>query len=257
MLQDILAVFSGSLVGLVLGLLGGGGSVLAVPLLLYLVGVSDPHAAIGTSAVAVAASSAINLALHARKGTVKWRCALTFAAAGSLGAVVGASLGKAVDGQKLLLAFAVAMVGVGTTMLLRKPDAGDPNVKISWRLAARLLPTGFVVGMASGFFGIGGGFLIVPGLIGATNMLILNAVGSSLVAVTAFGATTAASYASSGLVLWDIAGWFVVGGAIGGLLGVQVGGRLTERKGLLTRIFAVFIFVMAGYIAWKAWGALS
>ncbi|MBY0509776.1 MAG: sulfite exporter TauE/SafE family protein [Rhodospirillaceae bacterium] len=256
MLTEALAVVSGSLVGLVLGLLGGGGSVLAVPLLLYVVGVRDPHMAIGTSAVAVAASSVINLALHARRGTVKWRCALTFAAAGSLGAIFGAGLGKAVDGQKLLLAFAVAMVGVGITMLLRKPDSGDPDVKISWRLAARLLPTGFAVGVASGFFGIGGGFLIVPGLIGAANMVMLNAVGSSLVAVTAFGGTTAASYAASGLVLWDVAGWFVVGGAIGGLLGVQAGARLTARKGMLTRIFAGFIFVTAAYIAAKSWGAL-
>ena len=131
MLPDLLAVLSGSLVGLVLGLLGGGGSVLAVPLLLYLVGVGDPHMAIGTSAVAVSASAAINLALHARQGTVKWRCALTFAAAGSLGAIAGAALGKSVDCQKLLLAFAVAMVGVGVSMLLRKPDSGNPDVKLS------------------------------------------------------------------------------------------------------------------------------
>ena len=256
MLPDLLAVFSGSLVGLVLGLLGGGGSVLAVPLLLYLVGVRDPHMAIGTSAVAVSASAAINLALHARQGTVKWRCALTFAAAGSLGAIAGAALGKSVDGQKLLLAFAVAMVGVGISMLLRKPDSGNPDVKLSWGLAVRLLPVGFAVGVASGFFGIGGGFLIVPGLIGAANMVILNAVGSSLVAVTAFGATTAASYAVSGLVVWDVAGWFVLGGAIGGLIGVRMGVKLTAQKGLLTRIFAAFIFVTAGYIGWKAWGAL-
>ena len=119
-----------------------------------------------------------------------------------------------------------------------------------------MLPVGFAVGVASGFFGIGGGFLIVPGLIGPANMVILNAVGSSLVAVTAFGATTAASYAVSDLVLWDVAGWFVLGGAIGGLIGVRMGVKLTAQKGLLTRIFAGFIFVLAGYIGWKAWGAL-
>jgi len=252
MLTDTFAVASGALVGLVLGLLGGGGSILAVPLLLYLVGVQDPHVAIGTSAVAVSASAAINLVLHARKGTVKWPCAIAFAASGSLGALVGAAFGKAVDGQKLLLAFAVAMFGVGISMLLRKPDAGDPDTRISLGLAARLIPTGFFTGMASGFFGIGGGFLIVPGLIGATNMLILNAVGSSLVAVTAFGAATAASYAFSGLVLWDVAGLFILGGLIGGLAGQRAGIALATRKGMLARVFAGFIFVTAIYIAWKA-----
>lgn len=256
MTADLFATASGLLVGLVLGLLGGGGSILAVPLLLYVVGVGDPHTAIGTSAVAVAASAGINLILHARQGTIKWPCAIAFAASGSLGALAGASLGKAVDGQKLLLAFAVAMFGVGISMLLRKPDSGNADVHISPRLAARLIPTGFFTGMASGFFGIGGGFLIVPGLIGATNMLMLNAVGSSLVAVTAFGAATAASYAVSGHVLWNVAGWFILGGLVGGLVGVRLCGILAERKALLTRVFAVFIFATAAYIAYKAWAAL-
>ncbi len=252
MLPDILAVVSGGLVGLVLGLLGGGGSILAVPLLLYLVGFTDPHLAIGTSAVAVSLSALINLILHARQGTIKWPCAITFAISGSLGALAGAAFGKAVDGQKLLLAFAVAMFGVGISMLLRKPDAGDVNVHITPRLAARLIPTGFLTGMASGFFGIGGGFLIVPGLIGATNMMMLNAVGSSLVAVTAFGAATAASYAFSGLVVWKVAGLFVLGGLAGGLLGQRASTLLANRKGALTRIFAGFIFATATYIAWKS-----
>ncbi len=252
MLPDVFAVISGVLVGLVLGLLGGGGSILAVPLLLYFVGVKDPHMAIGTSAVAVSASAVINLILHARRGTIKWPCAIAFAVSGSLGALVGAAFGKAVDGQKLLLAFAMAMFGVGISMLLRKPEAGDIDVRISPRLAARLIPTGFITGMASGFFGIGGGFLIVPGLIGATNMIMLNAVGSSLVAVTAFGAATAASYAFSDLVLWDVAGLFVLGGFLGGLIGQRLSAAIANRKGTLTLVFAEFIFITAAYIGWKS-----
>jgi uncharacterized membrane protein YfcA len=252
MLPDVLAAVCGVLVGLVLGLLGGGGSILAVPLLLYVVGIHDTHAAIGTSAVAVAASAAINLVLHARKGTIRWQCALTFAASGSLGALAGAALGKAVDGRKLLLAFATAMVGVGVSLLLRKPEAGITNATVSPRTAAKLIPTGFITGMASGFFGIGGGFLIVPGLIGATNMVMLHAVGSSLVAVTAFGAATAASYAVSGLVLWDVAALFVLGGVVGGIVGQRACTALAERKGALTKVFAGFIFATAAYIAWRA-----
>jgi uncharacterized membrane protein YfcA len=254
MLPDVLAVASGGLVGLVLGLLGGGGSILAVPLLLYLVGVEDPHVAIGTSAVAVSLSALVNLVLHARKGTVKWSCAIPFALSGSIGALIGAGLGKAMAGQALLLAFAVAMYGVGISMLSRKSEAGCTDVQVTPRMAARLLPTGFLVGMASGFFGIGGGFLIVPGLISATNMLMLNAIGSSLVAITAFGAATAASYAFSGLVDWRIAALFVAGGCVGGFVGQRLCTLLAGRKGALTRIFAVYIFATATYIVWRAMG---
>lgn len=252
-MTELLAIASGIAVGGVLGLLGGGGSILAVPLLLYVVGIEDPHVAIGTSAVAVSLSALMNLVLQARASHIKWPCALVFAISGSLGAFAGAALGKTVNGQKLLLAFAVAMVGVGISMLLRKSDAGEYDVRITPRLAARLIPTGLVTGMASGFFGIGGGFLIVPGLIGATNMVMLHAIGSSLVSVTAFGAATAISYAFSGLVAWKIAGLFVVGGLFGGLAGQRAGVALASRKGALTRTFAGFIFVTAAYIAWKAW----
>jgi uncharacterized membrane protein YfcA len=254
MTADLLAVASGALVGLVLGLLGGGGSILAVPLLVYVVGIRDPHVAIGTSSVAVAVSALINLLLHARKGTIRWHCALTFAASGTIGAFAGAALGKAVDGRKLLLAFALAMVGVGVSMLIRKSDGGEPNVQLNRRIAARVIPTGFVTGLASGFFGIGGGFLIVPGLIGATNMVMLHAIGSSLVAVTAFGAATALSYAASGLVAWKVAGLFIAGGLVGGLLGQNTATVLAERKGALSRIFAGVIFATAAYIAVEALG---
>src|SRR6478752_3529154 len=96
--QYLLGIGSGALVGFVLGLVGGGGSILAVPLIVYLVGVRNPHLAIGTSALAVAANAATGLVHHARAGHVKWRCAAVFAAAGVAGAAVGSTLGKAFDG---------------------------------------------------------------------------------------------------------------------------------------------------------------
>ena len=105
-LQYLLGVFSGSVVGLTLGMFGGGGSILAVPLMVYLVGVPNPHIAIGTSAFAVAVNAGANLITHARHGTVKWRCAALYSVAGIFGALAGSSLGKAIDGQKLLLLFA-------------------------------------------------------------------------------------------------------------------------------------------------------
>ena len=108
--QGVLGLASGALVGFSLGLVGGGGSILAVPLMVYVVGVAEPHVAIGTSAIAVAANAAINLSNHARGGTVIWSCALIFAAAGMAGAFGGSILGKMVDGQKLLALFALVMI---------------------------------------------------------------------------------------------------------------------------------------------------
>src|SRR6187402_3840562 len=99
-MQGVLGLASGVLVGFSLGLVGGGGSSLAVPLMVYVVGVPEPHVAIGTSAIAVAANAAVNLSNHARGGAVVWSCALTFAAAGIAGALAGSILGKMVDGQK-------------------------------------------------------------------------------------------------------------------------------------------------------------
>ncbi len=249
---DLLTLASGALIGLTLGLIGGGGSILAVPLLIYVVGVASPHIAIGTSAVAVAANALTGVLLHARAKTVKWPCALVFAASGVIGAFAGARLGKAVGGEFLLFLFGLVMIGVGISMFLRKSAGGNPDVHLDQASARKLLPSlvayGLGVGALSGFFGIGGGFLIVPGLINATDMPILNAVGSSLVSVAAFGLATAASYAMSGLVDWHIAGLLLAGGVAGALLGTVLAGRLAARKALLARVFAVIVVAVGLYV---------
>jgi len=248
LLQAALALVSGSLVGFSLGLVGGGGSILAVPLLFYVVGVPNPHVAIGTSAVAVAANAAANLFSHHRVGNVVWRCALVFAGAGVAGAFFGSTLGKMVDGQKLLAAFAVLMMVVAALMLRRRSAGGVIVVHISRDTALRLVAIGLGTGALSGFFGIGGGFLIVPGLMLATGMPIINAVGSSLVAVAAFGATTAANYAASGAVDWTIAALFLCGGVFGGYGGSRAAHALANRKGYLNLTFAALIFAVAVYM---------
>ncbi|PTW61496.1 hypothetical protein C8N35_102206 [Breoghania corrubedonensis] len=248
----ITALASGALVGLSLGLIGGGGSVLAVPLLVYVVGVPSPHIAIGTSALAVAVNAAAGLAGHARAGTVKWPCALVFAASGLVGAAVGSTVGKAVNGDGLLALFGVIMIVVGISMLRRPASHDDPDVHLDRTSARRLLPrliiTAFGVGLLSGFFGIGGGFLIVPGLIAATAMPILNAVGSSLVAVTTFGLTTASNYALSGLVDWALALQFIAGGIAGGLIGTWAAGRMGKGKRTLTRVFSAVVICVGVYV---------
>ena len=250
-LQDALALASGSLVGFSLGLVGGGGSILAVPLLVSVVGVTNPHLAIGTSAVAVAVNAALNLVSHARKGAVKWRCASVYAAAGVVGALAGAALGRQVDGERLLALFAGLMIVVGGAMLRRKNEEGRPNVRLGPENLPKLLGFGAITGLLSGFFGIGGGFLIVPGLIMATGMPILNAMASSLVAVTAFGVTTSASYGAADLVDWRVAAVFIVGGIVGGLAGARLARIVNKRRGALNTLFAGLIFVVAGYMLYR------
>jgi len=254
-IQYALGIASGGLVGFSLGLVGGGGSILAVPLMVYLVGVPSPHVAIGTSALAVAANAAAGLANHAHAHNVKWRCGGIFAVAGIFGALVGSTLGKMVDGDKLLFLFALVMLLVGALMLRGRGDAGDPGAECTREKAPKVVGYGLGSGLFSGFFGIGGGFLIVPGLVASTGMPILLAVGTSLVAVTAFGLTTAANYAFSGLIDWPLAALFVVGGAVGTFAGTWLARRLGETTGRLTIVFAFMIFAVAIYMLWRSAGA--
>jgi uncharacterized membrane protein YfcA len=246
--QGGLGLASGGLVGFSLGLAGGGGSILAVPLLVYLVGIASPHVAIGTSAVAVAANALVNLVGHARAGSVKWRCATVFALSGVSGAAIGSRLGQMIDGQRLLALFAVLMLVVGGLMLKGRGAAGEPSVRLDRENLPKLVVIGFASGALSGFFGIGGGFLIVPGLVLATGMPTFNAVGSSLVAVAAFALTTSVTYAAAGLVDWPLAALFIVGGAGGGLVGTGAARALAARKGMLNTVFAGIIVVVALYV---------
>lgn len=256
---DGAALLSGAIVGFVLGLIGGGGSIFATPLLFYFVGVADPHIAIGTGAAAVSANALTNLLSHARAGRVHWASAIVFALAGVIGAFVGASLGKIVDGQKLLLLFGFLMLAVAAQMAFRQETPAQSDVCPTEKNLSKTLPgllgLGGIVGILSGFFGIGGGFLVVPGILAATAMPMLNAVASSLVSVAALGAATAASYASSGLVDWRIAALLLVGGLFGGLFGARLAGLLAVRRQLLSQIFAAAVAGVGLYVI--ARGALA
>ena len=248
-MQGVLGLASGALVGFSLGLVGGGGSILAVPLMVYVVGVPDAHVAIGTSAIAVAANAAVNLSNHARGGTVR----LVLRAdrsrrPGIIGAFAGSIFGKMLDGQKLLALFALLMLVIAVLMLKTRSRIGLPDVQMNWANMPAIVGLGLATGTLSGFFGIGGGFLIVPALMLATGMSIMNAVSSSLVAVTAFGLTTAASYAWSGLISWGLAGLFIAGGIAGGLLGTRSARLLSERRGALNIVFAAVIIAVALYM---------
>mgnify|MGYP001764831226 CR=1 FL=1 len=257
MITLVLAALSGILVGFTLGLVGGGGSILAVPLMVYLVGVRDPHVAIGTSALAVAANALAGLANHARAHNVNWRCGGTYAVAGVIGAIGGSTLGMAFDGQKLLFLFALLMLVVAGLMYRGRGDTGIEGVVCNRDNFPKVATFGLGTGALSGFFGIGGGFLIVPGLIASTSMPIYRAIGTSLVAVSAFGLTTAANYALSGLVDWPVAGSFIAGGVLGSVIGTAASTRLSASKGLLNSVFATMIVVVALYMLWRSGSVLA
>jgi uncharacterized membrane protein YfcA len=248
----LIAAVGGAVIALLLGLFGGGGSVLATPFLLYVVGMSDPHVAIGTGAAAVAVNAAANLAVQARAGTVKWPCALAFAGSGLAGSLAGAALAQHVDGQALLGAFAVAMAAVGLAMLRPAGSEGDPATRLTMAMTLRLAPAGFVVGLAAGFFGIGGGFLIVPGLMLATGMTIANAAASSLVSVLVFGLATAGTYAAAGRIDGAALAAMVAGGLVGVLAARPLMPMLAGRALLARRLFAVMVILTALYVGWQA-----
>lgn len=252
--QGIAAALCGGFVSFSLGLVGGGGSILAVPLILYVVGVHNPHIAIGTAALAVAASAYINMIPHARAGHVRWGPAFAFAASGVLGATLGSSVGKLIDGQKLLTYFAFLMCFVAFLMLRPRPLA--PAAAGAYPTPySRLCGTGLGAGSLSGFFGIGGGFLVVPGLMFAGRMQIVDAIGTSLFAVGSFGLTTAINYSLSGQVDWIVAAEFVGGGVVGGLVGTQAASRLARKRGALNRVFSAMIISVAAYMLYHSWQA--
>ncbi len=241
----LLAVLGGAIVGLLLTLFGGGGSVLATPWLIYVVGVADTHVAIGTSAAAVAVNALGGLIGQARAGQVKWPCAIAFGLAGLAGSFTGAALARQVDGKALLFWFAIAMIAIAVSMMIPRKGEGDPAVRLNPPMVLKLVPAGLGAGFAAGFFGIGGGFLIVPGLMASTGMTLANAGASSLVSVALFGGATSASYLAAGQFAWPVFGALVAGGAVGTLAGLPLSRRLAGRAALGRTIFALMVIAVA------------
>ncbi len=245
-LQILLSVVSGFIVGFSLGLIGGGGSILAIPLLIYFVGFDHPHLAIGTTALAVGINAYLNLIPHARKGNVNLRVGAIFSIPGIAGALIGSELGLLTPGSKLLFIFAILMIVIAVYMLKRKCiDTAVEPIKREESIP-KIAAIGLLVGLASGFFGIGGGFLIVPGLIYSAGFNIIQAVGTSLVSVGTFGVVTAARYAVSGDLNIFVTVLFIAGGIFGGWIGSHFASRMPKRT--LTKVFAVIIIIVGIYM---------
>lgn len=219
---SLLTVVLAVLVGVSLGLLGGGGSVLTVPLLVY-VAQQGPQEAIATSLLVVAATSALGAVSHARAGRVRWRVALLFGAAGMAGAFGGGRIGALMPGTLLLVLFAALLVVTAVAMLRggRTVDDGARDQAGVWRI----LLHGVVVGGVTGVVGAGGGFLVVPALVLLGGLPMHAAVGTSLVVIAMKSGAGFLGYATSTPIDWPLALAVVVAAS----LGAVVAGRLSDR----------------------------
>lgn len=231
-------------VGLSLGLLGGGGSILAVPLLVYVASL-DPQQAVATSLVVVGVTSAIAVLPHARRGRVHWRAALPFAAGAMGGAYVGGRAATLVPGSLLLLAFAAMMLLTAGAMIRgrRSPAATAPGAAGGDGLGpAGLVGIGVLVGALTGFVGAGGGFLIVPALTLAVGLEMPVAVGTSLLVITLQSAAGLLGHLHGTQLPWAMALSVTGAAVLGSLAGAHLAGRVPQP--VLRRAFGVMVLGM-------------
>ncbi len=255
--QYLLAIISGIAVGFSLGLIGGGGSILAVPLFIYFVGINHPHLAIGTTALAVGLTSFINFYQHFRKKNVNFKVAPVFAFVGVIGVLLGAFVGLTINGGELLFFFSMLMIVIGIYMYISKCKSmtnADRKDKVKKTNYPKVSAFGILVGFASGFFGIGGGFLIVPALLSSAKIKIGMAIGTSLFAVGTFGIVTSMEYSFSGQVLYLVAIVYVLGGIIGGFFGTKLSVGMNRK--FLRKIFALIIIAVGVYVSISSYPAL-
>ncbi len=236
------ALLSGILSGGALGLTGGGGSILAVPMLVYVVG-ENIHLAIGTSLVAVGITSLISSISYMRQSLVKFRIAFYMAAPGLISTYLGALVNRQIKGPVLLLTFALLMIYIGYLMTAKntpKKTETSGSSKINY---PRILILGFLTGLASGFFGIGGGFLLVPALFLGANLKMKEAIATSLFIIFLFGMFGLGSYIIQGREIDLLTStFFVVGGSVGGIVGAFYAKRIDQVW--LRRIFSIFIILI-------------
>ena len=238
-LHLVIAIVLSTVVGVSLGLLGGGGSILAVPLLVYVARL-DVHVAIGMSLAVVGATALGGAIVHGRAGRVDLKAALLFGVAGMTTAPLGAQASHAVAHRVLLLLFATLMIVVGGLML-RGRRAGSHGVLHRPRRLA-VVGAGMGVGLLTGFLGVGGGFLIVPALTLLAGLPIHTAVGTSLLVIAMNAAAGLAGHLGQGEIPLGLTAAFTAAS----LLGAFVGGRLSARfePGRLRRAFAVFVILI-------------
>ena len=235
------------LVGVSLGLLGGGGSILTVPLLAYVAGM-DAKQAIATSLLVVGATSAVGAISHARAGRVQWRTGLVFGVAGMAGAYGGGLLARFIPGSALLIGFAAIMIATAIAMLRGRKEV-DPAAPPRSLPVGKVIAEGLVVGLVTGLVGAGGGFLVVPALALLGGLPMPIAVGTSLVVIAMKSFAGLAGYLSSVQIDWALAGAVTAAALVGAL----VGARLTAvvNPDSLRKAFGWFVLAMSSVILWQ------
>jgi hypothetical protein len=233
------------LIGISLGLLGGGGSILTVPILTYVGGMA-PKAAIASSLFVVGVTSAAGVISHARGGRVRWRTGLVFGAAGMAGAYGGGRLAAFIPGHVLMILFGLMMAATAFAML-RKPRAlaaHGTDLPVG-----KVIVEGVVVGIVTGIVGAGGGFLVVPALVLLGGLSMETAVGTSLVVIAMKSFAGLAGHLDHVDIDWPITLAVTATAVVGSLLGGALVGRIPPAT--LRRGFGVFIVVMAAFVLAK------
>ena len=237
-----LELLLGFSIGLSLGLLGGGGSILTVPALVYLVGQS-PQAAVTTSLAIVGANSLMGASFHGTQGTLNWRIALTFGWVGMLTAFLASGFSKLLPPAVLLIAFAVLMLVIGVFLLLRKEGV---ETTISEKPLWVTLVSGATVGLLTGVLGVGGGFLIVPALVVLVGLPMQMAVGTSLVVITMNSIAGLLGHINDGSFQPLLILVFTVSGLAGTFAGSRLARYLPAKK--LQSVFAFFVILLAIFL---------
>lgn len=237
----VLTLVLAVLVGVTLGLLGGGGSILTVPLLVYVAGMETKQA-IATSLLVVGVTSAVGAVSHARAGRVQWRTGLIFGVAGMAGAYAGGRGAEFVPGQWLLIGFALMMLATAIAMLRGRKEA-DPDQTHRGLPLARIVLDGLVVGLVTGLVGAGGGFLVVPALALLGGLPMPVAVGTSLVVIAMKSMAGLGGYLASVDIDWAMAAAVTGAAVLGALIGGPLAGRVPPET--LRRTFGWFVLVMS------------
>ena len=245
-MEILLAILFGTVIGLLLGLVGGGGSILTVPILVYILDLGVREAT-ATSLVIVGATALVGVVPHARGGRVEPKVALLFGGAGIGGAFVGTALNRLVSGPVILLLFSVLMLVVAARMGLTRAPTEEPKAASQTpKRVGMTLAAGLAIGVMTGFFGVGGGFLIVPALVLVLGFPMRLAVGTSLAIIAINSAAGVVANLGSGSIDFRVALLFAAGGFVGATVGGRLAGSINEQR--LSQGFAAVIVLVALYI---------
>ncbi len=247
--MTLIAVVAGLLIGASLGALGGGGSILTVPALVYLLGLS-PHRATTASLMVVGAAAAVGAIAHARSGRVRLKTGATFGLLGIAGSYAGSLASAAVPANVLLAGFGLLMLTVAAVMILRRrgrAHSGRAPASPGTRHTIMVAAAATGVGLITGFFGVGGGFVVVPALVLVLGFDMPTAAGTSLVVIAVNSAAALAARAGHGSLTldWPLIGTFAAAAVIGALAGGSLAGRASPQR--LSAAFTVLVILVAGY----------